>query len=338
MSDRTTLRVLVLDGLDWEWCAGHRDLCPELWTIAQEGCCAPLRSCSVPITPTGVAALLTGREVDVEWVARTGGNLYASSQNVIRAGPWFRALAQEGMTIGLVNVPLTWPPFPVPRGSYLVSGFPVDEVALTDAQRGMCYPTGLDLLSYPSAAIVCDHGPGGTRDLDGLCRAEVEIADWVLAQERRDVEIVWIRATDGAGHHLWGLDGYAHVVAHASRVAARLRDRTDNLLVISDHGMDALSGPRCEVYRGTAHGPAAAAAGLLGGHAMDGVLFAAGDRVHARGPLAEQRLPEVAGGMFDLLQVPPAPGMISVGPAWSSPCTADEADRIRRRLEGLGYA
>ena len=332
---RTLLRVVVLDGLDWKWCAEHRDRCAPLWAIADEGCAAPLRACDVPITPTGVGALLAGREVDLSWTT----DHYTSSQDLIRTRPWVHELARYGMTLGLCNVPLTWPAFPLPAGCWLTSGFPVDRVAIDRPGRPWHMPRGLDVLGYPIEAIVCDHGPGGTRDVQGLSKAESEIVEWVHRAERCDVEIVWLRSTDGAGHHYWGTPEYDRAVGAAVGLLPRLRDGAESLIVVSDHGFDALSDPRCATYRASSHGPPSAAAKLAGGHAMEGVLVAAGDRIRARGILPEQRLVEVAGGLFDLLQVPPPAGMIANGPAWASavPVGSPEGDRVREQMRRLGY-
>lgn len=333
---RTRIRLVVLDGLDWEWVSAHldeHDLRP-LRDLAEEGCSAPLRACDAPITPTGVAALLAGREVDVPWVL---GDHYATSQSIVRSRPWVHELARNGLTVGLVNVPLTWPAFPLPAGSYVVSGFPIEPAALDPSTgRGWRFPRGLDVLGYPIERIVCDGGPGGTKDVVGLAQAETEIATWLLGRERKDVEVIWLRSTDSAGHHLWGRPEYREAVARAVGLLPRLREGADSVVVVSDHGFDALDSPRCGAYHRTSHGPASRAANLSGGHAMEGILFAAGDDVQARGVLGEQRLVEVAGGLFDLLQMPPPPGMISRGPAWATAC-GDGADAIREKLKALGY-
>ena len=332
---RSVVRIVVLDGLDWDWCSAHRDLCAPLWAIADEGCSAPLRACDVPITPTGVGALLAGRDVQLGWA----NDHYTTSQDLIRTRPWVHELVRYGMTLGLCNVPLTWPAFPVPAGCWLVSGFPVDPVALQGRGRPWHWPAGLDILGYPINAVVCDAGPGGTRDVQGLGRAEAEIVDWVHRASRCTVEIVWLRSTDGAGHHFWGRPEYGQAVSAACALLPALREGCESMVVVSDHGFDALTGPRCATYRGTTHGPASAAAGLVGGHAMEGVLVAAGDRIHARGLLPEQRLLGVAGGLFDLLGVPPPVGMISNGPAWAQavPVGSDEGGRVREQMRRLGY-
>lgn len=334
---RTTARILVLDGLDWLWCSTHRDRVPNLWALAAEGCAAPLRACTRPVTSQGVAALLAGREVDVPWA---DGDDYATSQTLIRTRPWVYELARHGLSLGLLNVPLTWPAFPLPKGSWCVSGFPVDKAALENRGLPWHWPQGLDVLGYPIEAVVCDHGPGGTRDIVGLSDAEDIIVRWLQTRaERRDVEIVWLRSTDGAGHHYWGTPLYAEMMRRADVRIPRLRESCDNLVVVSDHGFDALDSPRCETYLATNHGPTARRSMLLGGHAMEGVLVAAGDRIRARGELPEERLVEVAGGIFDLLQLPPAPEMVSAGPAWARAVPAGSAvgERIAERLRRLGY-
>jgi hypothetical protein len=331
---KPVLRVVVLDGLDWEWCRAHADEVPELWDLAAEGCAASLRACDAPITPTGVAALLAGREVDVPWVQN---DHFATSQELIRTRPWIHDLARADLTLGLANVPLTWPAFPVPKGSWVVSGFPVAQPVR------WTYPAGLDVLGYPIDEVVCDaSGVGGSKNLAALRATERDVTDWFLNRAPRcDVEIVWFVSTDRAGHHFWGRPEYAQAVRDAVALLPRLREGCENLLVISDHGFDALSAPRCEAYHRTTHGPTAARAGLPGGHAMDGVLVAAGDRIASRGILPEQRLVEVAGGIFDLLQLPPPalPGFVSAGPAWARAVASGSEgdDRVRDTMRRLGY-
>lgn len=70
---------------------------------------------------------------------------------------------------------------------------------------------------------------------------------------------------------------------------------------------------------------------------MDGILVAAGLDVRARGVLSDQKLVEVAGGIFDLLGVPPMPGMVSNAPAWAQPYAGADGADLREKLSRLGY-
>ena len=335
MSTTTKVRIVVVDGLDWEWCLANREVTAPLFTF---DCCAPLRTCDAPITPSAVCALLSGRDDGQGWFS---DDRYATSQELIRTRPWFGETARAGFSVGLCNVPLTWPAFPVPGpGSWVVSGFPVDPVTLRDHRRPWRWPTTLDTAGYPIEDIVRDTGPGGSDDLAALLDAEDRIVGWMMHRAPRcDVEFVWLRSTDSAGHHAWGTPAYTETVRRACVNAAVLARDTnvESAIVISDHGFDAIDSDRCAAYHRTSHGPASKAAGLCGGHSEVGVLFARGERVFARGLLPEQRLVDVAGGIFDLLQLPPAPGMRVGTPAWSTPVAAGDQDTVRRRMAALGY-
>lgn len=334
--ERADVRVLVLDGVDWDYVTAHESDLKNLFAVARDGCMARLEVCDPPLTPAAVCTLLSGRRVDQPWIAN---DHYTTSQDVIRANPWLPDLARAGRTAGLCNIPLTWPAFQVPPGSWMTSGFPVPSATLTGSGAWR-YPSRLDVRRYPIGGVVRDCGVGGTRNLRDLQTTEESVMSWLLSDApRSNVEIVWLRLTDSAGHHYFGGPEYRLAMAHADQMVDLARRGTRNLLVISDHGFDLLTSPRCDRYNATSHGPASAAAGLHGGHTMDGVLFAAGEDVRARGLLADQKLEEVAGGLFDLLQVPPPPGMISRGPAWANAVPAGSAvgADIAARMKSLGY-
>ncbi len=356
----TAIRVIVLDGVDWLYCAEHAgDSAAALWRLAgidakfervdsraefranwskAIGCAALLRACEAPITPSAVAALLSGRDDGIGWFSE---DRFTTSQELIRTRPWFPELARNGMTVGLCNVPLTWPAFPMPKGSWVVSGFPIDPVALNPkASMPWRWPPTLPVTaeSYPIHALCKDAGAGGSKDLEMLRQAERRLVDWFLGQApRADVEVIWLRSTDSAGHHAWGTPAYDETVRHACELAVELAEDAENAIVISDHGFDATDSHRCEAYHRTSHGPAAKAAGLCGSHSEEGILFARGNRIHARGILGEQRLVDVAGGIFDLLQIPPPPGMRVGAPAWSVPYGPDGGARLREALTSAGY-
>jgi len=341
---RHRIAVIVLDGLDWEWTNAHMDETAPLWRLAELGCHAPLLAPAPPLTPTSVAALLCGRHPEgFGWTRGSNTAMFATSQDLIRSRPWTKAAARNGIRTGLCNVPITWPGFSPGKWCWLVSGYPMSAWRRRDNRtRPWFSPPGLgpslSSFGYPIGTIANDSGPGGTKDAIGLARAEARVATWAAEKAPPvDVLFLWLRATDNAGHHHWGTDRYAEVVKLACDTAERAASFAETAIVISDHGFDALDDPRCESYRASEHGPFAAAAKLPGGHAEEGVLFAAGQHIHARGLLPEQKLVEVAGGLFDLLQEAPPPGVVAAGPDWSAPVSNQEADVVRERLRALGY-
>lgn len=337
MRTHPEVRVVVLDGLDWAWCWEHRSAeAAPLFAIGERGAFAPLRSTEAPVTSDAVAALLAGRDVRLHWVT---ADRYTNSQDLIRTRPWLYEAARHGLRVGLVNVPLTWPAFRVPDGSWMVSGYPVGRT--DDARLDWRWPydlPGLD--AYPIRAVIADSagGPGGAIDVRPLQLAEAEIVRWVEDDAPpADVEVVWLRSADAAGHHHWGTPRYAEAVAYLAGLAELLAYRPATTIVISDHGFDAVSSQRCAAYMATEHGPTTRAAGLSGGHAMEGILFAAGKRIVPRGLLPEQRLTDVAAGLFALLDLPPAPGMEGELPAWAVRTTPEDDDAVRCRMRALGY-
>ena len=336
MQKKTKIRVIVLDGLDWEYVNANKEIVAPLWSIAEEGCAALLKACDAPLTPSAVCALLSGRDAGVGWFS---DDHYTTSQELIRTRPWFPEVARHDMNVGLCNVPLTWPAFHLPKDSWVVSGFPVDPATLTDRRRPWHWPPFMDVDGYPIEGVVRDNGPGGSTDLDMLMETEHEIVDWFLNKaERADIEFIWLRATDSAGHHAWGTSDYDRTVEHAAKLGERLCEGAENVVVISDHGFAALDSKRCDAYHKTSHGPASVRAGLAGGHSEEGILFAKGDSIFARGILKDQKLDEVASGIFDILQIPPAPGMSPGRPQWSVPYSQDEAVGMLESLSDLGYS
>lgn len=336
---KTSLRVVVLDGLDWSWCKENTEHTRRLWELAEDGCSARLEACKAPVTSDAVAALLTGRDVSLHWITE---DRFSNSADLIRTRPWMHDLPRHGLTLGLCNVPLTWPAFRMPKGSWMTAGYPVHLLPSQDRSgRAWHWPPSMDVRGYPIEQVVADSngGPGGSQDLDAIMQYESRIVHWLTSTApRADIEIVWLRSTDSAGHHVWGTQQYADTVAHVCELAKVLRAGADNLLVISDHGFDATESHRCAEYMATEHGPTTKSAKLCGAHTMDGILFAAGTDVVARGQLPDQKLLEVAGGMFALLNLPPAPGMIDRIPEWAAKTTKDDDELIRDRMRRLGYA
>jgi len=335
----TTVRLIVLDGFDWRWTLRERDgSAAALFAhvAGVHGCYGALRAMTPPLTPPGVGALLTGRALPLSWGGQT--DQYTTALALIRQKPWISHLTRYGFTVGLCNIPITWPAFAVPRGCWMVSGFPVDPVALKDQGRGWRWPYGLDVEGYPIEGIIEDTGPGGTTNLQGLMDTEDAIADWFLNRAPRcDLEIVWTRSTDSAGHHAWGTSEYDRVCRAAIDRAIRLTVGSGTWVIVSDHGFDALSSPRCAAYMGTTHGLVATSIGLPGGHAEEGILFAGGDRIHVEGQIPEQRFLHLASGIFDLLRVPPASGMDVGNPEWTQALGPEEEKRMREMLSKLGY-
>ncbi len=105
---------------------------PNLWKLCSEGARAPLLSTIPPVTPAAWATLMTGTNCGrhgiyyffpwelSKYSLNPKGNFVSSAQ--IDGVPFWKIMNKAGKKTILVNLPLTYPPFPV--DGCVVSGFP----------------------------------------------------------------------------------------------------------------------------------------------------------------------------------------------------------------------
>jgi predicted AlkP superfamily phosphohydrolase/phosphomutase len=123
-------RVLVigLDGATLDlvkpWVAAGK--LPNLAHIVQEGACGPLRSVIPTISPPAWTTFMTGQNPGkhgiYDFIARTpdGYHLQSARRDLSQLRTVFGLLSQAGKRVGVVNVPLTYPPEKV--NGFMVSG------------------------------------------------------------------------------------------------------------------------------------------------------------------------------------------------------------------------
>ena len=101
---------------------------PNIARVLAEGSHGILNSTIPPLTAPAWTSFLTGQAPGRHGVFSFQRRLDASLErefvnaDAIRAPRLWDWLAQSGLSSGTINVPMTWPPSPVPAGSYLVSG------------------------------------------------------------------------------------------------------------------------------------------------------------------------------------------------------------------------
>jgi predicted AlkP superfamily phosphohydrolase/phosphomutase len=123
-------RVLVigLDGATLDlvepWIAEGK--LPQLARIAQEGACGLLRSTIPPISPPAWTTFMTGQNPGkhgiYDFIARAPGSyqLQSARRDLSQLRTVYGLLSQAGKQVGVVNVPLTYPPEKV--NGFMVSG------------------------------------------------------------------------------------------------------------------------------------------------------------------------------------------------------------------------
>lgn len=267
--DKEKLFVIGLDGatlnLILPWAKEGR--LPTLSRLITEGAYGKLRSTIHPMTAQAWTSFMTGKNLGkhglVDFFMRRPGSYELQIVNAMsRDGETiWEILSQAGKRVGVLNVPMTYPPEPV--NGFLVAGM---DTPTLDSE--FTYPKELReelLTAVPNYRIE----PGGYRPIPGEERRHEEFIEetWRVAEARFkavnylmerylwDCFMVVFRATDRVQHWFWkhmdpqhplripGDEKYADVILETyqridemlGQFIGRLGDEV-TLVVVSDHG------------------------------------------------------------------------------------------------------
>ena len=276
-------RVLVigLDGATWSvldpWI---RDgTLPHLGRLRGRGAWGPLRSTFPPITPAAWGTFMTGKRPGKHGVFHfvplfgssvagdTDGDRPAIvSADSLRSATLWDQLAHHGRRVGLVNIPLTYPPRPVngfmvtgmltppdaavftypPSLSTQLDGYMIDLSRFADKVPFVDAIEGED--AAPSLALIAEYREMLEQRAQTLVR--------LMQDEAWDLFMAVFMDTDRLGHYLWGFHGAADdsrdpaldeaIRAHYVRLdeiigqLVSLAGDDVATFIVSDHGM----GPR----------------------------------------------------------------------------------------------
>lgn len=264
--------VVGLDGATFDLLRPWMDegRLPNLARLAAEGVFGPLRSTVPPVTAPAWASFMTGvnpgKHGVFDFTVRgTRGVTWASSQ-AVRAPKLWRVLTKYGKSVGVVNVPVTYPAEPV--NGFVIPGFLTPRGATP-----FTYPAGLfpEILDAVGDYVINVRIAGRERGDEASARALVaEIQDAVAKREAAvhylldnhptDFLMIVFMSLDKVQHVFWKyldsasslyhtaegmryrellLPCYEQIDAVVGRMMARLDDRT-LLFVMSDHGFGAL--------------------------------------------------------------------------------------------------
>jgi predicted AlkP superfamily phosphohydrolase/phosphomutase len=133
--------VIGLDGATWHTIRPLLDRLPNLRRLVQEGASGNLRSTIPDLTPPAWASFMTGQEPGkhgIFWFGRNDANaVFApASSSQIRSETLWHMLNRHGLSTGVFNVPMTYPPQPV-------DGFLVAGMLTPDLQSTFAHPPEL---------------------------------------------------------------------------------------------------------------------------------------------------------------------------------------------------
>jgi predicted AlkP superfamily phosphohydrolase/phosphomutase len=269
--------VLGLDGATFDlmlpWIdEGHL---PCLGKLLQSGACSPLRSTLPPITPCAWSSFMTGKNPGkhglfdfVEPVPGSRGFRFTNASSRQGETLW-GYLSRKDRRVGVLNVPMTYPPEPV--NGYMISGLDTPHemspymhpAGLKQELRGASIDYGIELqhLGNMRTDARRDKQLADSRDLE---TTRTRTLKYLSEKYPADFRMLVYGATDQIAHHFWhymdphhdkhdpaGYERYRHAIRDVyqhidTQIASLLADEDDDTVVIimSDHGFGPTSSVR----------------------------------------------------------------------------------------------
>lgn len=241
---------------------------PTLKKIAERGAFGVLRSTVPPITAAAWATFMTGKNpgktgvFDFCQVRRGTYDAYYPSAASIHGETLWGALSAEGRRVGVLNVPMTYPPEEV--NGFLIAGIGVPDPARDD----YFYPPGLRSDIERSTGLPYRIGPESEEGKDPYAtfieealrfqEERLKVIEHLLDSQNPDFFMVVFGETDTAAHYYWkfmdpthpahtpeGARKYGNAIERVySRVDATIGKIIEKVgwddhyfFVVSDHGM-----------------------------------------------------------------------------------------------------
>jgi predicted AlkP superfamily phosphohydrolase/phosphomutase len=259
------LLIIGFDGATFDlitpWAeAGHL---PNLARLMKQGVHGDLLSTLPPVTspawPTFMTGCNPGKHDVFDFIQPHGANFTLVNSTRLKQPPIWQRLSEAKYRVGVINVPVTYPPQAV--NGFMISGL------LSPKSSNICYPADLinhykpELGRYRVAPDI-QYKPGNEdeyiEDMYDLIRTRGEWGLKLMKEEPWDVLMVHFLAMDLMKHALWRFmdhshpryepspyqhairDGYALVDAYIGRLLDRLPDDAATI-VMSDHGFGPLN-------------------------------------------------------------------------------------------------
>lgn len=258
------LLIIGIDGATFDlvrpWAeAGHL---PNLARLMADGVSADLASTLPPVTspawPTFMTGCNPGKHGVFDFIQPTGADFSLVNSTKIRQSTIWQRLSAAGLKVGVLNVPVTYPP-------HEVNGFMITGI-LSPKSGQICYPPDLidryleqlgDYRVAPNVQFKAGIEAAYAQDMYDLIRVHGDWALTLMENEPWDVLMVHFIALDIMMHAMWRhmdrqhprhepgphehaiRDGYRLVDEYVGRMLERVPDDT-TVLLMSDHGFGPL--------------------------------------------------------------------------------------------------
>jgi predicted AlkP superfamily phosphohydrolase/phosphomutase len=236
---------------------------PVLSKLMAEGTNAKLRSVIPPLTPAAWTAQATGKNPGKHGIYDFLKRKKASYKTDLvtaqdrRVEAIWNILSKAGRRVGILNVPMTYPPEPV-------NGFMISGLGTPESRRDFTYPAGLlDEIeknvgryriwhrSFPRP----DAADEFLSDIFDIVDCQTKAARYLMGKEKWDFFMIVYQIADWAQHYYWKYCDESHPAFDKSSPAHTVIERTyckldslvgellqakdheTDVIVMSDHGM-----------------------------------------------------------------------------------------------------
>jgi predicted AlkP superfamily phosphohydrolase/phosphomutase len=238
---------------------------PVLQSLMARGAWGRLETTTPPMTspawPSFATGKYPGKHGVFDFVSAHSGDFNVINATAVRAQTMWDLLSAQGKQVGVMNVPVTYPPRAV--NGFLISGLLSPSSAQVTYPADLLAPYEPDGDAYRVMPTV-QYKPGNEaefmHDLESLIDTRTRFAERLMRDRPWDMMMVHFLATDLVQHAMWrhmdpthpqhepgnGFEDaiqqiYARVDQAVGRLLAQAGDDT-TVIVMSDHGSGALHG------------------------------------------------------------------------------------------------
>ena len=264
----TKLLIIGLDGATFDlitpWAAQGQ--LPTLARLMREGVTGNLESTLPPVTSPAWPTFMTGKNPGkhgvFDFIRPRAGSFDMVNASQIHGQLLWEILSDAGYSVGVLNVPITYPPRPV--NGYLIPGLLSPDQGQTTYPADLLKPYAAELGKYrltPNVQCTPGHEADFIADLHDLIDTQLRYALRLMRDQPTDVLMLHFLATDNGSHALWRfmdkthpryeaalaaqygdalLKIYQHLDAAIAQIHSSLVTHHSSLIIMSDHGFGPL--------------------------------------------------------------------------------------------------
>ena len=260
----TQLLIIGLDGATFDlikpWAAEGK--LPALAKLMHDGVTGDLESTLPPVTSPAWPTFMTGKNPGkhgvFDFIRPRAGTFDMVNASQIKGKLLWEILSEAGYSVGVLNVPITYPPRQV--NGYLVPGLLAPDQGKTVYPPDLLKPYEAELGKYrltPNVQYKAGNEAEFIADLHDLIDTQLRYALRLMQDHPTDVLMLHFLATDNGSHALWRFmdkthprhdpvlaakygDALLKVYQHLDEAVKQVQAAGCSIIIMSDHGFGPL--------------------------------------------------------------------------------------------------